>query len=333
MIGKSCTEGSFRVRGIVKAEPNFSVRRSLRLATLVTLLSLAACGAPPKYDPQRVSLDMRSFSEGAVVMSCSSVGCAGSFGAKRRLLLQLYRSRNWERLANEVVALNYDIDLSYFYLGQAALGMSKYKAAVTYYQLGLYADQKCAGVIDVCDGFKVPELLQAGVDIAGSAASEEERQAARLRDRLDSVPPVAPQPPTYRYPVTNSPGQQGSVKFSGTNVGAGGHTLLLRAWRTRAGETLYQLYVAVNYNGLKRSYSSAVDSHGNTLRFIPAAVDSRNCTGNICQYTEHIAITLPKSYLIDNQSNGIKLKLRFDRGSMAVNLGPNYVQDFLAQVP
>jgi hypothetical protein len=116
-------------------------------------------------------------------------------------------------------------------------------------------------------------------------------------------------------------------------VGTSGHTLLLRGWRTANGETLYQLYVAVNYFGTKRNYTSSVDSKGATLRFTPAAIDSKNCDGDSCQYTEHVAITLPRSYLAENRSSGIELSLKHDKGSTRVSLNALYVQDFLAQTP
>jgi hypothetical protein len=91
--------------------------------------------------------------------------------------------------------------------------------------------------------------------------------------------------------------------------------------------------VAVNYFGVKRNYASSVDTKGATLRFTPAAMDSKNCNGANCQYTEHIAITLPRSYLTENQFSGIELSLKHDNGDTRVILHAVYVQDFLAQTP
>jgi hypothetical protein len=158
-------------------------------------------------------------------------------------------------------------------------------------------------------------------------------RAAETSATTDTQQPPAAEVPRYQYPVTASGDSRGRTKYSGINVGTNGHTLLLRGWRTANGETLYQLYVAVNYLGTKRDYNSSVDRKGAILRFTPSAIDSKNCDGTRCQYTEHIAITLPKSYLAENRSSGLELSLNYGSGSTKVSLTPKYVTDFIAQVP
>lgn len=266
------------------------------------------------------------FLNGDVVLACSTIGCAGEFGGQRTLLLSLHQSRKWERLANEVMALDYDEDLSYFYLGQAAEGMDKPAAALRYYHLSLTNPRKCSGFINVCDNFVLSSLIPPRI-------RQLEAQLVVEAERLNQARAAAPIPPRYRYAVTVSDAPQGSKKYSSPNIGTSGHTLLLRGWRAANGETLYQLYVAVNYFGTKRNYASAVDSKGATLRFTPAGIDSSNCRNANCLYSEHIAITLPRSYLAENQSSGIDLSLKYERGRTRFNLNALYIQDFLAQTP
>jgi hypothetical protein len=305
----------------------------LKLGSLTALLVIAGCGTPPKHDTQRVGLDMQRFSSGNVTLSCSTTSCAWTFGSKRNLLLSLQQSSQWERLANEVLALDFDQDLSYFYLGQAAEGMGNSRAALNYYRLSLHHRIKCNGAINVCDKFVLSALIPPRIRQLEIQLAAEAERLAKTRAAAPAPLPPASKAPTYSYLVTTSGAPQGSTKYSGPNVGTSGHTLLLRGWRTANGETLYQIYVAVNYFGTKRNYTSSIDSKGATLRFTPAASDSKNCNGARCQYTEHIAITLPRSYLAENRSSGIELALKYDNGGTQVNLNAPYVQDFLAQTP
>lgn len=305
----------------------------LKLVCLTALLVLAGCDSPPKYDTKQVGLDLQRFSSGKVNLTCSTTSCAWTFGAKRNLLLSLQQSRQWERLANEVVALDYDQDLSYFYLGQAAEGMGIPSAALQYYRMSLHHRSKCNGAINVCDNFVLQNAIPPRISLLETQLAAEAERLARTRAAATAARTSAPTAPTYRYPVTASGAVQGSTKYSGPNVGTSGHTLLLRGWRTANGETLYQLYVAVNYFGTKRGYTSSIDSKGATLRFTPAAIDSKNCDGTRCQYTEHVAITLPRNYLTENRSSGIDLSLKHDNGSIRVSLNALYVQDFIAQTP
>ena len=312
---------------------NHAMFRGLKLGCLAVLLVVAGCGTPPRHDTQLVGLDQQRFFSGDVILTCTSTGCAWNFGGKRNLLLSLHQSRQWESLANEVIALDFDQDLSYFYLGQAAEGMGKASAALRYYRLSLNHRNKCTGAINVCNNFVLSTLVPPMIRQLEIQLEAEAERLARARAAAAAVPPPAATPPSHRYPVTVSSAPQGSIKYAGPNVGTSGHTLLLRGWRTANGETLYQLYVAVNYFGVKRNYASSVDSKGATLRFTPAAIDSKNCNGANCQYTEHIAITLPRSYLTENRSSGIELSLKHDNGGTRVVLNAVYVQDFLAQTP
>lgn len=301
----------------------------LKLRYLAVILLLVGCGTPPKHDTQGVDLDKQKFSSGSVVLSCSTTGCAWTFEGKRRLMLSLHQSRQWEQLATAVIALGYDYDLSYFYLGQAAEGIGKPVAALEYYRLSLASQSKCSGAVNGCDNFVLTTLVPSRIRQLETEAAEEAEGRARMRERAAA----SRAPPSYRYTVTVSGAAEGSTKYSGPNVGTSGRTLLLRGWRASNGASLYQLYVADNYFGIIRNYSSSVDSKGATLRFTPAAIDSRNCKGTKCQHTEHIAITLPRSYLVENRTTGIELSLKHEGGSRRVTLDSVYLEDFLAQTP
>jgi hypothetical protein len=306
---------------------------SLKLVFLTALLMVAGCGSPTKHDTKQVGIDLQQFSGGKVNLTCSTTTCAWTFGGNRKLLLMLQQSRQWERLANEVVALDYDLDLSYFYLGQAAEGMGKPSAALHYYRLSLDHRNKCNGVVNICDNFVLQLIIPSRISQLETQLAIEAESLARTRAAATAARSNSSTAPSYRYPITASSAAHGSTKYSGLNVGTNGHTLLLRGWRTAKGETLYQLYVAVNYFGTKRNYTSSIDSKGATLRFTPAAIDSKSCDGTRCQYTEHIAITLPRSYLAENRSSGIELSLKHENGAIRVSLNALYVQDFIAQTP
>jgi hypothetical protein len=84
---------------------------------------------------------------------------AGRYGANRSNLLKMYQSNQMDKLALEVMRLDYDIDQAYFYLGSAAQQMEFYDAARVYYSLALRTNYKCAPT-NLCDGLDVSNASQ-----------------------------------------------------------------------------------------------------------------------------------------------------------------------------
>lgn len=82
---------------------------------------------------------------------------------KQGSLAELYRAASWRDLASKVLDLDFELDLSYFYLSKAALGLGFQQAAEKYRQraLDLSASDKtaCARKIMVsCSGIQVSDL-------------------------------------------------------------------------------------------------------------------------------------------------------------------------------
>lgn len=98
-----------------------------------------------------------AFDKGAVVLTCDSIGCAGSWGSSAARMRSQYDSRQWDELARSVVATNFPYDLAYYYLGRAAEGKGHYGAAANYYRAAQIG-RKCASFINVCSGLDVPSL-------------------------------------------------------------------------------------------------------------------------------------------------------------------------------
>lgn len=88
-------------------------------------------------------------------------------------------------LAREVASIGYENDQQYFYLGAAASGLGYRNAARTYFSLANSTTFKCAGSLNVCDGFNYPADINAWINALNTADAKD--AAAR-----NSAPPTKP---------------------------------------------------------------------------------------------------------------------------------------------
>ncbi|WP_150050064.1 hypothetical protein [Methylomonas rhizoryzae] len=127
------------------------------LATALTLalssLMINGCAtSPPK--PKSESL-YKDFLNGDVRLECR-VTCGGAFGSSIADMNQLYNAGLWKELAEKVYLIGFNQDIAYFFLGRAAEGLEKYKAAETYY---LLAQSATACVLGGCGGLVFPDIV------------------------------------------------------------------------------------------------------------------------------------------------------------------------------
>ena len=128
--------------------------RAWKLGLLIlAVITLPGCLATTPDKPYNES----AFEKGTIVLTCKSIGCAGSWGSSAASMRSQYDSQQWDELARSVVATNFPYDLAYYYLGRAAEGKGHYGAAANYYRAAQIA-RKCASFINVCNGLDVPSL-------------------------------------------------------------------------------------------------------------------------------------------------------------------------------
>lgn len=128
------------------------------LLAIAVFITGCATGGANVADPNF----MKDFGAGNVRLTCT-LACAGSAGANRSKLTQLYTQGKWPDLAREVARIGYENEREYFYLGVAAQQLGYKNAARTYYNLALTTQYKCS--IQGCDGFVFPRDIQSQLSL------------------------------------------------------------------------------------------------------------------------------------------------------------------------
>ncbi len=96
----------------------------------------------------------QKFENGEIKFDCFWA-CAYKFN--RPQLAHLYNEKQWESLATFVIDVGLESDLSYYYLGYSAEMLGHFKAAETYYRLGVKTKEKCkGGSFNLCNGIDLP---------------------------------------------------------------------------------------------------------------------------------------------------------------------------------
>lgn len=126
-----------------------------------SLAAPAAAAVPlmlhtPEYD---------RFTKGEVTLSCKDA-CALGFALKRGDFKALYDGSQWRQLVQKVVSADYLMDLTYYYLGQAADALGYPDSAQRYYERSVAASAdeatRCKGAYaDWCGGLAFPAAAQA----------------------------------------------------------------------------------------------------------------------------------------------------------------------------
>jgi hypothetical protein len=117
---------------------------------------------PPAIDSTKAiafySADFDAFQQGNFEMKCTS--CSFKFYLNQKDLKTMYEKQDWRGLAQELIKINYDFDLSYFYLAAAANGLGLKDAYDNYLskakELALTEEKACAKAKMIkCSGFDI----------------------------------------------------------------------------------------------------------------------------------------------------------------------------------
>jgi hypothetical protein len=167
-------------------EGNMPYGRSqiIAAACSIGLLSCATSGGNEGTKASVFSLDQ--LENHTLFLNCR-LSCAGAYGYNRGALKRLHDTGNWQRLAEEVARLGFNIDQAYYYLGRAAEGLGFNESAIYYYDYLSHIPFRCATGINVCDGINVSKIAEERTlaihDRARRSAEakiEAERRAAEL---------------------------------------------------------------------------------------------------------------------------------------------------------
>lgn len=97
----------------------------------------------------------QAFLNGEIRLDCQLL-CSMQFGASSSDMHQLYLQQRWHELSREVIEIGFNQDIAYYYLGRAAEGLGKTRAAEIYYLLSQSAP-RC--ILNGCQGLSFPDVV------------------------------------------------------------------------------------------------------------------------------------------------------------------------------
>ncbi len=165
------------------------------IAIIVGLIVTGCAKQKPVVDPTVVAAQL---STGAPLLRCRA-DCVAEWRGAQPYAAQLDAAARWSELAALVVSINYQDDLTLYYLARAAEGLGYPAAAASYYRQSTYisgSSLSCQHESGVCGGIVLPEAALARIDAleslspafaipAPSAARDRSEAAAH---RLQTTP-------------------------------------------------------------------------------------------------------------------------------------------------
>jgi len=117
------------------SKPSKLISMRILFATLcLTLIIIGGCSTQRgNLSPSERVEVFKSFERGEIRQNCGT-SCAMLFGYARRDLRKAHDQGAWRELASRNLEIGFHGWLSYYYLGRAAEGLGKYKAAKIYYE-------------------------------------------------------------------------------------------------------------------------------------------------------------------------------------------------------
>lgn len=158
----------------------------MALQTNSLRLILALISGCSSLQPQNADT-AEAFLLGDTRLECDSFTCAGTDGSNRAKMRALHDAAQWKNLALLAMSVGYNRDLNYYYLGRAAEGLNKLSAAEVYYGLAENA-KPCAGIVNNCDGFKFPQIIQYRLSRIAAAKAAPKTEPKPVS--IDAIPVV-----------------------------------------------------------------------------------------------------------------------------------------------
>jgi hypothetical protein len=178
--------------------------RRLCCGSLVAIVALMVTGCAqqkPAVDPIATAAQL---STGAPLLRCRA-DCVADWRRAQPHAAQLDAAARWSDLAALVIAINYQDDLTLYYLARAAEGLGYPAAAVSYYLQSTQisgSSLSCRHESGVCGGVALPEAALARIEAIESEARRSRYQPRRQPATTVKPPPTGakPLPPAERQP-------------------------------------------------------------------------------------------------------------------------------------
>ena len=192
--------------------------RKLCCASLAAMIGLMLAGCvqqSPAVDPVAA---VAQLSTGAPLLRCRAE-CVADWRRAQPYAAQLEAAGRWSELAALVITINYQDDLTLYYLARAADGLGYPTAAVSYYRQSTYISGtalSCQHESGVCGGVVLPNAALARIEALESEARRPRPRPPRpsatgARPPRTGAKPVPgeerkPRPPAAPEPEPQPPG-------------------------------------------------------------------------------------------------------------------------------
>ena len=153
--------------------------RANGLPALIAAALLAGC-APVEELPRTTPPELLdSLRKGTVDLGCVSSACARAWTARAELAATLTLQGRWAELTTVLAVTGYRSDLTWYFLGRAALGVGSPKAAAHYYETARAEldDERSCNVSGLCSATNIAAAIDAGLAMARTAGAK--RTASR----------------------------------------------------------------------------------------------------------------------------------------------------------
>ena len=165
-----------------------------RSLAAIVLLMVTGCGTKkPVVDPAAA---VAQLSTGAPLLSCRA-DCVADWRRAQPHAEQLDAAARWSELAALIITINYQDDLTLYYLGRAAEGLGYPAAAASYYRQSTYisgSSLACQHESGVCGGVVLPDGALARIEALESQARRSRFQPRRHPAAVAKPPPTGPKP-------------------------------------------------------------------------------------------------------------------------------------------
>lgn len=188
--------------------PGSVCRLLFALAVALSMAALAAC--TPEVAPVSPEQRLAMIPTGEPLLSCRA-DCLAAWRAAEPQAETLAARRHWTDLALLVLRVNYEDDLTVYYLAEAAQGMGYRAAAASYYRQSIKLSAgpaSCLVYSRLCGGVSLPRAAQGRLAALGRLVprrrpSVPERSAPRAEEPVAApAPPPAPVPEPVAPPPT-----------------------------------------------------------------------------------------------------------------------------------
>lgn len=153
---------------------------------LIASFGLISCSQPVAITSRNAPAQAEAFMDGQAVLDRNDPFTL-LYPQQRNRLRRLWAAKNWPELSKSVMESDFDIDIAWFYLGEAALGLELRPAAAVYYKHALadyrlgftqscvsldrqpFSSRPNAGLeFGICSGFQFPRAIVNGLLRAAS---------------------------------------------------------------------------------------------------------------------------------------------------------------------